>query len=1425
MRKSMKRGFAAILTAALVLQYIPEISVNAEKSAGEGKTYYVDQDGGNDANSGTSEKEAWSSLEKVNETTFQPGDKLLFEKGDEWVGQLSPKGSGEEGNPIVIGSYGDGNERPLISGNNWCGENGDDLENRIFNAAVYFYNQQYWEITDLEVTNRIPGDNPDDHIKKYGVLIMGEDAGTLRHMYCKNLDVHDVVSHPIGNQAGIGRGGIVYIIRGNEVPTNWDDILIEGNQVGPNINHYGISFLSTWGSSSFPAESGIPANEYADQRVNSTNIVIRNNYCEDVGNAAICPSAYSNALIEYNVCDGCNSGPNGNVPIWWEYGDYTVAQFNEVFGSGASDSKEDSQAFDADVAAKKNYIQYNYTHDNPSGAFFECALGSKYETHIRYNVSQNDGSGTNSYGGGAIVTIGGYSTGDGNKLNVYNNDFYLAEGYDSWITNNWDGREVNPETYQFRNNVIYSDGESKGWHQYLQGSADHNAYGGSDKNILRADDENAVSISKADFKAIGTGASGIDSVDGYQLAEGSACINAGTLIEGNGGRDYWGNPVSITEVPNIGADNKGAAGVKEDYGIDFEDRAAEEKALTGEYEGCNFGEGWLTEEVKNSKVLYADGTKTTYLIELPDNRTLESFQAFCEDSALVTLSGNGYEREFAITSAKTTYLTDFPSALKEVKIEIVSPKGSGAVKFDNLVLREAQYERNNIARGKYSWEEGKSQYPASNGNDGDEDTLWVHEGNDKVGWMVDLGQDYDLSDFELVFENEGDVWKYELQGARDGDQYFEEIPIYDATDNTDGSKVQKGSFEPGTVYRYVLVKLTDFPAEDYWPGFAEFKLYARDYSELDKSELTKLISEVKYMKPGNYTDESYANLRTAFEQAKKDFEEADTKEKVSAAIEKLQEAIDALKIKEGANLALGKPTKSSTQNVDERPSSNGNDGDESTLWVATGNYEDTPLPHWWQVDLEKEYVLDKYRIVFEDDKNPGAWKYRIEGSKDGENFDVLFEQKSSPDGTREDEQKIQSKESYRYVRVVITDYPEWEGADYWTAFAEFEVYGSKAGSEVVTKNLEIKLAEAKAYTEEKYTEESYKALQEAIKAAEAVLADEEKTQAQVDEQVKKLAEAIKELEKKEDPGQPGTENLALNKPTTSSTKDIDEKPSSNGNDGKADTLWVATGNYEDTPLPHWWQVDLGKEYALDRYKIMFEEDQNSGAWKYRVEGSKDGENFDVLFEQKDSPDGTRVDEQKIQSGETYRYVRVVITGYPEWDGSVEWDYWTAMAEFEVYEKEVSPSVDKSGLENKLKEAKDYKADGYTAESYATLQKAIEEAESVLADEKATQDALDAQVVKLETAISVLDEVTEPEEPEDPKDPTPNPDKEHPVDKPGDQSDKNIDHSQSGKGQNNSGSHGGKLVQTGDEAPIMASAFLMMAAMVVIFGVIVRKKRR
>jgi hypothetical protein len=53
--------------------------------------------------------------------------------------------------------------------------------------------------------------------------------------------------------------------------------------------------------------------------------------------------------------------------------------------------------------------------------------------------------------------------------------------------------------------------------------------------------------------APGTGGAGRDSLGGYQLKPGSPCIGAGALIEANGGRDFWGNPVSATERPDIGA--------------------------------------------------------------------------------------------------------------------------------------------------------------------------------------------------------------------------------------------------------------------------------------------------------------------------------------------------------------------------------------------------------------------------------------------------------------------------------------------------------------------------------------------------------------------------------------------------------------------------------------------------------------------------------------------------------------------------------------------------------------------------------------------------------------------------------------------------------------------------------------------------------
>jgi parallel beta-helix repeat protein len=78
-------------------------------------TYYVDAKIGNDGNTGTSPASAWKSIEKVNDFQFQPGDSILFKRGEIWHEQLNFPSSGVDGRPIVLDAYGDG-ALPIISG-------------------------------------------------------------------------------------------------------------------------------------------------------------------------------------------------------------------------------------------------------------------------------------------------------------------------------------------------------------------------------------------------------------------------------------------------------------------------------------------------------------------------------------------------------------------------------------------------------------------------------------------------------------------------------------------------------------------------------------------------------------------------------------------------------------------------------------------------------------------------------------------------------------------------------------------------------------------------------------------------------------------------------------------------------------------------------------------------------------------------------------------------------------------------------------------------------------------------------------------------------------------------------------------------------------------------------------------------------------
>jgi hypothetical protein len=93
-------------------------------------TYYVDATNGNDNNNGTSPSTAWKTIEKVNSSTFAPGDSVLFKRGESFRGSLVPS-SGSPSGYITYGAYGTGNKPKLLgayersSSSDWTNQGGN----------------------------------------------------------------------------------------------------------------------------------------------------------------------------------------------------------------------------------------------------------------------------------------------------------------------------------------------------------------------------------------------------------------------------------------------------------------------------------------------------------------------------------------------------------------------------------------------------------------------------------------------------------------------------------------------------------------------------------------------------------------------------------------------------------------------------------------------------------------------------------------------------------------------------------------------------------------------------------------------------------------------------------------------------------------------------------------------------------------------------------------------------------------------------------------------------------------------------------------------------------------------------------------------------------------------------------------------------
>ena len=491
----------------------------------QNKTYFVSAQG-NDSADGLSVATAWKSIGKVNSVTFQPGDRILFRKGDTFYGQIAVKGSGKEGNPITMSSYGDGPGRPVI---NLGAAEG---------AGILMENVSHWEVYGMEVVSFEPYSIG---IGRQGIVVRISAGGTFEHFVIRDNYVHDIWGQLGGNGLYVNYSSSAILVHtarqasgmavtGSNEPTVINDVLIEGNRI-ERVDKCGIVCRGA-----------------------RNNVVVRGNYMDNIGGDGIFVNGPYRGLIEFNeIHRSCMRAGFPDLPGddgWWPHvaacwiqnTEETIMQFNEVYDTARNLYNGDGFAYDFDFNCKRCICQYNYSKNNHG---LMLLMYNIFENVTRYNISENDHT--------HLIQMQGPLEGD-NSL-VYNNVFYVDYGLadiDFFLT-----RDPELLGAKFYNNIFYATGQGRFRTVYSSGDTEvrkydeelkpdlppgtiflHNCYFGPWKNGLPDDPEALVADPK--FVAPGTGGTGLATLGGYKLRSDSPCINTGIYVPNNGGRDFFG---------------------------------------------------------------------------------------------------------------------------------------------------------------------------------------------------------------------------------------------------------------------------------------------------------------------------------------------------------------------------------------------------------------------------------------------------------------------------------------------------------------------------------------------------------------------------------------------------------------------------------------------------------------------------------------------------------------------------------------------------------------------------------------------------------------------------------------------------------------------------------------------------------------------
>jgi len=341
-------------------------------------TYYVSPSGSNKSD-GLSPATAWKTIARVNQSTFQAGDAILFEASASFKGNLefTSASTGTAAAPITVSSY--GTSRATIDAGAGCGL-------RAYDTAGF-------DISNLNFVGAGAAGN-----KQNGIMFHDDLPGSakLQHVYIDSVDV-----------SGFGLDGVD--IAALTDTDGYNDVRI--TNVASHNN--GLVAVYVWGQT--PSAS-------------NSNVYIGHCAAYDNGLHGLDIGDTNVGTIEYSIAHDNGTDGGGEVGIWTYDSNDILIQYNESYHN-RNLHRDDGDGFDLDGGVTNSIMQYNYSHDNDGAGFLIGEYSTSGPTSgntIRFNISQNDGQ----RDGAAGIYLYNFDL-PTNKVTdnlIYNNTVYNSSG-------------------------------------------------------------------------------------------------------------------------------------------------------------------------------------------------------------------------------------------------------------------------------------------------------------------------------------------------------------------------------------------------------------------------------------------------------------------------------------------------------------------------------------------------------------------------------------------------------------------------------------------------------------------------------------------------------------------------------------------------------------------------------------------------------------------------------------------------------------------------------------------------------------------------------------------------------------------------------------------------------------------------------------